>query len=151
MSELAPITEFKGINRFLSNFAPEGFWWQRQFWWTSEHAFQGAKIQGPQRSRILLNPRPEAAKAFGREHSTYTAQKWDAIKTDVMLEVLRHKFARKDLGSRLLRTGNAQLIEGNTWNDTFWGVCNGVGQNYLGKILMQVREEIRLERSATIG
>ena len=33
-------------------------------------------------------------------------------------------------------------IEGNTWNDTFWGVCNGQGQNWLGKILMLVRSEL---------
>ena len=36
-----------------------------------------------------------------------------------------------------------ELIEGNVWNDTFWGVCNGKGHNHLGKILMKVRDEIR--------
>jgi predicted NAD-dependent protein-ADP-ribosyltransferase YbiA (DUF1768 family) len=47
----------------------------------------------------------------------------------------------------LLETGDAELVEGNWWDDTFWGVCNGVGQNNLGKILMDTRRELR-ERKA---
>jgi predicted NAD-dependent protein-ADP-ribosyltransferase YbiA (DUF1768 family) len=35
------------------------------------------------------------------------------------------------------------LIEGNYWKDTFWGICDGIGKNYLGKILMEVREEFK--------
>ena len=48
-----------------------------------------------------------------------------------------------ELGNKLLETGNQELVEGNTWGDIFWGVCNGKGQNWLGKILMMVRDEIR--------
>lgn len=44
---------------------------------------------------------------------------------------------------RLLATGSAELIEGNVWNDTFWGVCRGRGQNHLGRILMEVRDGLR--------
>ena len=40
-------------------------------------------------------------------------------------------------------TNNEELIEGNTWNDTYWGVCNGRGQNHLGKILMKVRSLLK--------
>ena len=45
-------------------------------------------------------------------------------------------------------TGDAELIEGNTWHDNYWGVCscskcNGRGKNRLGKLLMKVREELR--------
>ena len=47
-----------------------------------------------------------------------------------------------ELREQLLATGEAQLIEGNTWNDTFWGVCKGKGQNWLGRILVEVREEL---------
>lgn len=43
----------------------------------------------------------------------------------------------------LLKTGDEELVEGNTWGDTFWGVCKGKGRNELGKILMKVREEFR--------
>ena len=60
-----------------------------------------------------------------------------------MLSFVRAKFTYPDLQEKLLATGDAYLEEGNYWNDTTWGVCNGVGENRLGKILMQVRDEIR--------
>ena len=36
-------------------------------------------------------------------------------------------------------------VEGNNWNDTFWGVCRGKGRNELGKVLMKVRSELSKE------
>lgn len=68
---------------------------------------------------------------------------WNAIKTDVMLSLVRGKFQWPELQKKLLATGDAYLEEGNTWSDTCWGVCDGRGENRLGKILMQVREEAR--------
>ena len=54
------------------------------------------------------------------------------------------KFSTNEsLKKRLLETGDEELIEGNTWNDTYWGVCKGVGLNKLGEILMRVREELK--------
>lgn len=57
--------------------------------------------------------------------------------------VLRKFTAHPDLTELLLVTGDAELIEGNTWGDTTWGVCRGKGENLLGKILMAVRETLR--------
>ena len=68
---------------------------------------------------------------------------WDQVKVSVMLGLLRMKFADAGLRNMLLSTGNQELIEDNDWFDTFWGVCNGVGENQLGKLLMQVRAEAR--------
>ena len=51
-------------------------------------------------------------------------------------------FQNEDLGQKLMNTGDAVLIEGNYWGDRYWGVCNGEGQNKLGKILMKIREEL---------
>jgi hypothetical protein len=56
------------------------------------------------------------------------------------LELLAQKFSYPYYRDLLLATGDAELIEGNVWNDVFWGVCNGIGKNWLGKLLMQVRE-----------
>ena len=68
---------------------------------------------------------------------------WEEVKVQIMLGLLRQKFKKgSSLGNRLLATGNQKLIEGNTWGDTFWGVCQGKGLNVLGKLLMQVRDEI---------
>lgn len=51
----------------------------------------------------------------------------------------------------LLNTGEAELIEGNTWGDKFWGAVwdkelGWVGQNWLGKLLMEEREFNQKER-----
>ncbi len=45
---------------------------------------------------------------------------------------------RSDIVKFLVPTADAELIEGNTWNDRFWGVCRGQGGNELGQILMRV-------------
>jgi hypothetical protein len=61
-----------------------------------------------------------------------------------MESLVKEKFTRDtELGAKLVATGDEELVEGNYWGDTFWGVCRGVGQNHLGKILMKVREELR--------
>ena len=61
------------------------------------------------------------------------------VKVKLMFVLVTEKFKQNpELKQKLLETGNQELIEGNTWNDTFWGVCNGQGQNWLGKILMLV-------------
>jgi predicted NAD-dependent protein-ADP-ribosyltransferase YbiA (DUF1768 family) len=66
-----------------------------------------------------------------------------------MLQGLRLKFAIPELAEKLLATGDAELIEGTTWHDNTWGNCscpqceNIPGENRLGKLLMQVREEIK--------
>ena len=67
---------------------------------------------------------------------------WDKVRDQVMYEVVFEKFSQNSkIRERLISTGEAELIEGNTWNDRYWGVCNGIGQNKLGKILMRVRSE----------
>lgn len=61
-----------------------------------------------------------------------------------MLNLLRYKFSQHmDLREALLATGDAVLVEGNWWGDTFFGVCRGEGENWLGRMLMQVREELK--------
>lgn len=61
-----------------------------------------------------------------------------------MYDICRAKFEQNaDLRCKLLTTGDAMLVEGNTWGDTVWGVCQGKGENRLGKILMRVRKELR--------
>ncbi|NGT90448.1 NADAR family protein [Clostridium perfringens] len=60
-----------------------------------------------------------------------------------MYLVVKEKFKpNKELRRKLIATGDKYLEEGNTWNDTYLGVCKGKGRNMLGKILMRVRSEI---------
>jgi ribA/ribD-fused uncharacterized protein len=139
------ITEFRGKWRFLSNFYPslvnlDGWWYQ-----TVEHAYQAAKTTKIEDRVPIYNVgSPAGAKSLGQKLSL--RPDWENVKTDVMLLLLRQKFSHYSLRELLLSTGNAELVEGNTWGDTFWGVCNGKGSNFLGKLLMQVREEVRTNR-----
>ena len=59
-----------------------------------------------------------------------------------MLTGLRYKFSNPDLKEKLLATGNEELVEGNWWGDQYWGICDGIGKNKLGKLLMKVRKEL---------
>jgi predicted NAD-dependent protein-ADP-ribosyltransferase YbiA (DUF1768 family) len=66
------------------------------------------------------------------------------VKVDVMRDLIAQKFAvGSELADRLLATGDQELVEGNTWGDTFWGVCDGVGENWLGRLLMERRAALR--------
>ena len=63
-----------------------------------------------------------------------------------MYEIVKRKFTiNKELQQKLLETKEEELVEGNWWHDTYWGVDSktGTGQNKLGKILMKVREEVK--------
>ena len=84
---------------------------------------------------------PYDLKKFSR--SFELRKDWDDIKLRVMRKALRYKFRDNILCMKLLSTGDSYIEEENWWGDTYWGVCNGVGENNLGKLLMEVREELR--------
>lgn len=58
-------------------------------------------------------------------------------------DIVFNKFVYNDeLSNLLIDTDDAILVEGNDWGDTTWGMVNGKGKNQLGKILMELREEL---------
>jgi ribA/ribD-fused uncharacterized protein len=136
------IAEFEGEHEFLSNFYPAKTEFEGDTYATSEHAFQAAKTDNPaEREKIRNLPKPGSAKQAGRKVTL--RRNWDIERIEYMKKVLESKFSDPELRQKLLDTGEATLIEGNNHGDTFWGVCRGGGQNRLGKILMQIRTEIR--------
>lgn len=139
------VREFQGEYRFLSNFYPAEVELDGVTYPTVEHAFQAAKANDDdylkQREKIRQAPRPGLAKRWGRSIRPLRSD-WDDVRIGIMEQLIRQKFSKEPLRSQLLSTGSAELIEGNYWNDTFWGVCKGVGKNHLGKIIMRIREEI---------
>ena len=147
-TSLEAIDAFRGDNRFLSNFwAGDPFTWRDQYWSSAEHAYQAAKCARPEQAdRIRLAARPGHAKRLGRQIEMRAD--WEEVKDGIMADILRHKFQDPELRRRLLATGSVPLIEGNTWGDTYWGVCRGVGQNRLGRLLMRLRRELACEATA---
>ena len=109
---------------------------------TTEHAYQAAKfLDIEKRKFIQAFDHPRDARKAGQEPGCRAD--WNEIKYSVMYDLSRQKFSKEPLMGMLLETGDAYLEETNTWGDQYWGVCQGVGQNNLGKILMDVRESIR--------
>lgn len=140
------INKFEGEYFFLSNFYPspivikDG---EDEFIAkTVEHYFQYMKTPSMEEGiGILAANTPGEAKRLGRK--CHLRKDWEQVKDKVMLTALRKKFTIPELKKKLIATGDKELIEGNLWHDTYWGVCNGIGKNMLGKLLMQVREEIK--------
>lgn len=136
------ILSFQGPHRFLSNFYPARVRYGGVVFATTEHAYQAAKTcDRNEAMRISLLAKPGDAKRVGK--TLALRPDWEQVKEPVMLELLRLKFALPNLRAMLLATGDAWLEEGNTWGDTYWGVCRGQGKNRLGHLLMQVRQEVR--------
>lgn len=134
------INSFEGSYRFLSNFYPHPLKYEGIFYPTAEHAYQASKTTDEEvRLRIAKLATPSAAKKEGQK--IQLRGDWDKVKLEVMREILLEKFSFLPLKAQLLGTGDEELVEGNWWNDQFWGVCNGRGQNHLGKILMDIRKE----------
>ena len=112
-------------------------------WDTVEHYYQAMKtLDGNEQERIRLTPKPGSAKRMGRR--VELRPDWEAVKLKVMRYALSLKFTTEsEAGKYLLSTGDEILVEGNDWGDRFWGVDGGVGENWLGVLLMARRAELR--------
>ena len=142
------IDKFDGEYDFLSNFYNCPVTYKGITYRNSEAAFQAQKITDVYTQvRNYSDATASEAKKLGR-HCTLRSD-WDDIRVDEMRAIVLQKFLQNPrLEKRLLDTGTATLIEGNWWNDTFWGVCKGEGCNMLGLILMEVRDYISKLRGA---
>ena len=135
------IREFIDAYAFLSNFYHSPVKYRNLIYLNAEAAFQAQKESCEKDKEQYTRMNPAQAKLVGRNCNL--REDWEEIKEQTMYEIVKAKFTQNEALARfLLATGNAYLEEGNWWHDTTWGVCNGVGQNKLGKILMRVREEL---------
>lgn len=151
------IYNFRGTYYFLSNFYEgeggdviiAGIHYS-----TTEHAFQAGKfLQRSYRRQVAGCATPGDSKKFARALAVKLGDnragwKDGDISIYWMLRVLRTKFSHPIMAAKLIATGSAILIEGNIWGDDFWGkIRKGgtgpwVGENWLGLILMHIREEL---------
>ena len=141
------INKFKGEHEWLSNFYPCPISYRMVVYPSVEHAYQASKtLVLSERIRIKNTHYAGDAKKMGgpKEKGGIVTLRpnWDGIKLQIMEYLLRQKFAIPALRDRLIATGSQELIEGNWWGDTFWGVCKGNGENHLGKLLMKIRSEL---------
>lgn len=141
------ITEFSGPNRWLSNFARAEVSLDGLVYPSVENAYQAAKFLDHNVRIGFTKISAHEAKARGRDQATGEIRSgWDAIKLRVMEQLLCQKFTHyTEHGEKLIATGNCDIIEGNTWHDTYWGVYNGRGHNHLGKLIMKIRTQLQRE------
>ena len=142
---------------YFTNFYPAPIQLDGHQWPTTEHYFQGQKFVGtPYYHYIRTLPTPREAFQVSRipQASEWIRGDWMSIKNQIMLKALRAKFSQNEhLKQLLLDTKERKLVE-HTTNDSYWGDGgDGSGQNQLGKLLMQVRRELKdtaLKNSSTV-
>lgn len=133
---------FDGEFAWLSNFFPCEVFHQGLLFKSSEAAFQAAKTSDMEERKKFCEFHAGKAKRKGKK--LVLRSDWDQVKIGVMREILECKFSQNpSLLKKLIATDSIQLIEGNDWFDTFWGVCEGKGENHLGKLLMEIRDSFK--------
>jgi ribA/ribD-fused uncharacterized protein len=136
------ITEFRGKYGFLSNFWPATIEFEGVTYPSVENAYMASKTLDPLLRVQFQTCSSKDAKAAGRQ--LVLRPGWNEFRLYVMRDLVWQKFVRHpELKQYLMDTGEEEIIEGNYWHDYFWGVCNGKGENHLGKILMETRETLR--------
>lgn len=135
------INNFRGEYFFLSNFFTAPVTYNGVTFRNNEAAFQAQKCINPAAIPTFANLSPSDAKKAGRR--VQLRKDWEDVKIGIMRDIVYAKFEQNpELKKKLLATGDAHLEEGNSWGDRTWGTVNGVGENYLGIILMAVRESM---------
>lgn len=136
------INNLKGS--FLSNFYESFIELDAVVYRNAEAAYQAMKSNDSLVKVKFINLNGASAKALGKRIEL--RKDWNDIKLDMMYKIVKNKFMQNSTITELLiDTNDKVIIEGNNWGDIYWGICNGIGENNLGKILMKVREEMKYE------
>jgi ribA/ribD-fused uncharacterized protein len=142
------IKGFDGEFSWLSNFSPVEIRTESGIIFpTAEHAYQAYKFLDHNRRVEIANAHsPGRAKRLGRRPGM--REDWDLVRDRYMLAIQRAKYRDPTLRKLLISTQDSEIVESNTWHDNYWGTCTcprceGTGLNTLGRIIMQVRDEIR--------
>lgn len=129
----------------FSNFSPHPIELNEKVWPTSEHYFQAQKFVDTEHvEAVRLAKSPMVAARMGRSRERPLRVDWETAKDDIMREALQAKFTQHPtLRSLLLKTGDVELVE-HTKNDRYWADGgDGTGENRLGQLLMELREQLR--------
>lgn len=145
---------------FLSNFHEAPIFLDGEQWRSAEFYYQAQKSDDPEFREAIRNAKnADHAKGIGtdptrsrkaRKRSWFYGRPekmradWHQVKLPILEQAVRAKFLQNpDLAAKLLATGDAEIIEDSTF-DPFWGIGrNGEGENRMGRMLMQIRQELR--------
>ena len=135
-------------HRWLSNMIYVNIEYNGLVYPSTENFYQAMKYKSQLTRKLISTLKPHEAKKYSR-NNLMTNEKFEERKLDIMLYTQRKKYLQESFKSKLLSTGDCLLEEGNWWGDKFWGVDikTREGENHLGKIIMQVREELKHDNS----
>ncbi len=137
---------------FLANYSPHGFYQNGIYYPTVEHYYQSEKFDNPNiRDSIITAKTPKEASMIGRDRTHKRKEHFRDQKLQVMYEGVLEKFRQNpDIRSKLIETRN-QIIREMTVKESYWGVGPDLdGENHIGQILMNVREQVKKEVLDTI-
>jgi len=132
---------------WLSNFSDHAFVIDGIRWASVEHYYQAQKYAGTNAAeRIRKAETALKARKAGQDRSLAPRTDWDEVKEDVMRTGIRAKFEQnRRIREKLIETGDEELVHQSN-SDLFWGrTPEGIGDNRLGNILMEVRKSLRGE------
>lgn len=140
----------EGVHGWLANLSPHSFVLHGKEWPSVEHYFQASKFPEESRAeRVRSCPTTIEAKALARTMAAYKRTDWHGIRVDVMRRGIDAKFRQNpELSDLLLGTLPRDLIE-TAHDDDFWGIGpKGKGTNVMGRLLVDLRNQLYLERKA---
>lgn len=127
--------------------------WKGKLYMTSEHAYHSEKFTDEtMKEDIRATRSAHDAYVYGQEKKDVRRSDWDDVKLGIMKEILHAKVAQHPyVKKKLLESADRELIE-DSWRDDFWGWGpNKDGKNWLGKLWMEVREEVAKKEGVASG
>lgn len=131
----------------MSNFSLHPVFEDGVIWPTSEHLYQSRKFDSAEvRDLIRRASGPADAKARARVNRDQTIDDWEALQLTFMYSTIKLKLSQNpEVKFALLGTKDREIVE-HSGDDAFWGrTSDGKGNNYFGKTLMFLRDEMRSE------
>lgn len=121
---------------------------------TAEALYQACRFPSYEviQSEIIAQRSPISAKMKARKHHFFTRSDWNSVRLKVMRWTLRVKLAQNwdKFSTLLLLTGDKPIVEESSRGDKYWGAIRQqaggtvlVGTNALGRLLMELRQELR--------
>lgn len=146
LKDTSPINFVENISHYLSPFSAHRILYNNQEYMTVEHAYQASKFSDADAKEQIMNS-PSAYAAWQtaqklKQNKDLLNENFD--KLVVMEKLMRLKIQQhQDVQEALLATENRGLLKVYP-TDYFWGTgADGTGNNYMGKLWMKIREEIR--------
>ncbi|HTM06548.1 MAG TPA: NADAR family protein [Patescibacteria group bacterium] len=137
-------------NFFESEVYIDGFIWP-----TSEHYYQAMKYTKHPRIQVIIYTKPTAREAFNsgskdEDNTPFIDTDWQQRSLKTMIKIVWLKFNQHEtLKQLLLSTDDKILVENAGKNDDFYGAGeNFKGKNWLGCILMAVRDKLKMSDKA---